>query len=294
MKGIILAGGKGTRLQPLTIGLSKQLLPVYNKPMIYYPLSILMLSEITEILIISTPEHINLYKDLLGDGKHLGIKLSYAIQKSPKGLAEAFIIGKDFVGSENVALILGDNIFHSEGLISILKNSITDAKSTKSSNIFGFKVSQPKNFGVVECNKENKIISIEEKPKNPKSDIAIVGLYIFPSDVVEIAQKIEPSQRGELEITSILDYYLKNDRIKLNLLGRGFSWFDTGTHKSLLEASNFISTIEGIHGKMVGCIEEISYQNGWITSKKLKEIAKRFPNEYGKYLLSLTKSLSKK
>jgi len=290
MKGIILAGGSGTRLYPITKGISKQLLPLYDKPMIYYPLSVLMLSGIKEVLIISNPEYIENYKRLFGDGSQIGMKIEYAIQHKPKGLAEAFIIGRNFIEDKNVCLVLGDNIFYGHNLIDVFKESIENVKKGNFATVFGYYVNDPQRYGVVEFDDNKKVISIEEKPKHPKSYYAIVGLYFYPNDVVEKAKQVKPSRRGELEITSINEMYLKENRLKVELLGRGYAWFDTGTHESLLDASNFIRTIEKRTGLKVGCIEEIAYINGWIDKERLEKLAQPLKKtEYGKYLLKIVK-----
>ena len=288
MKGIILAGGSGTRLYPLTISVSKQLLPIYDKPMIYYPLSILMLAGIKEILIISTPEDLSKFENLLGDGSNIGIKLEYKVQPSPDGLAQAFIIGEEFIGDDNVALILGDNIFYGHGLTDLLIESVSNVNKNKMATVFGYHVKEPSRYGVVEFDKSNKAISIEEKPLNPKSNYAVTGLYFYPNDVMEKAHLVTPSDRGELEITSLNEMYLKEDRLRVKLFGRGYAWLDTGAHQELLEASKFIETIERRQGLKVACIEEIAYEKGFITKKELLAIADIMKNnQYGKYLLNL-------
>ena len=287
MKGIILAGGSGTRLYPITKGISKQLLPLYDKPMIYYPLSVLMLSGIKEVLIISNPEYIDNYKRLFDEGTHLGMKIEYAIQDEPRGLADAFIIGERFIEDKDVCLVLGDNVFYGHNIIEVFKNAIKNAKESKAT-VFGYWVNDPKRYGVVEFDKNGKVISIEEKPKNPKSNYAVVGLYFYPNDVVKKAKEVKPSERDELEITSINEMYLKENRLKVELLGRGYAWFDTGTHDSLLDAANFIRTIEKRTGLKIGCIEEIAYSNNWINDEDLKKLAKPLlKTEYGKYLLKI-------
>ena len=287
MKGIILAGGSGTRLYPITKGVSKQLLPVYDKPMIYYPLSVLMLAGIKEILIISTPEDLPNFKKLLGSGSDLGISLSYKEQSSPDGVAQAFIIGEDFIGSDDVCLVLGDNIFYGYGFSETLldaKNNVKEGKST----IFGYYVNDPERYGVAEFDNDGNVISIEEKPSNPKSNFAVVGLYFYTNDIVKIAKNIEPSPRGELEITAVNQEYLKQETLKVELLGRGFAWLDTGTHNSLIEAGQFIQTIEKRQGLKVACLEEIAFRMEYINAAQLKILAKPFKeNDYGKYLLNL-------
>lgn len=285
MKGIILAGGSGTRLYPATFSISKQLLPVYDKPMIYYPLSTLMLAGIREILIISTPEHIDLYKALLKDGSDLGIELSYKVQPKPEGLAQAFILGEEFIGKENVCLILGDNIFYGVGFVSMLER----AASLKSgATVFGYYVKDPERYGVVGFDELKNVTSIEEKPIKPKSNYAVTGLYFYDNEVVEIAKKIKPSERGELEITSVNNAYLENGKLKLEIMGRGMAWLDTGTHDSLLEASNFIAIIEKRQGLKIACLEEISLKKGWISKEKVVSLAGMHKkNDYGAYLMNL-------
>ncbi|WP_127717874.1 glucose-1-phosphate thymidylyltransferase RfbA [Halobacteriovorax sp. HLS] len=285
MKGIILAGGAGTRLNPATLSISKQIIPIYDKPMIYYPLSILMLSNIKEVLIISTPRDLPAFQKLLGDGSNLGISIEYAEQPSPDGLAQAFIIGESFIGDDSVCLVLGDNIFYGEGLSKQLEQS---AKLKDGALVFGYNVKDPKRYGVAEFDSNHKVLSIEEKPKEPKSNYAVTGLYYYDNDVIEIAKTIEPSQRGELEITSVNQEYLKREKLKLEVLGRGIAWFDNGTHDSLLEASNFIHTIEKRQGLKIACLEEISYNKGWIGKELVEHAAKKMRNtDYGKHLTNL-------
>lgn len=285
MKGIILAGGKGTRLYPSTISVSKQLLPIYDKPMIYYPISILLLMGIRDILIISTPDDIKQYEDLLGDGTKLGIHFSYKVQEKPKGLAEAFILGEEFIGKDSVCLILGDNVFYGADLSRILKRA---KEKNKGATIFGYPVANPKEFGVVEFDKDGNVISIEEKPKIPKSRYAIPGLYICDNKVVEIAKKIQPSARGELEITGVINEYLKNNNLKVQLLSRGVAWLDTGSPSNMLKAGMFVETIQTRQGIYIACIEEIAWRRGFIDDEQLREIGKGLKQtEYGKYILSL-------
>lgn len=285
MKGIILAGGSGTRLYPITMGISKQLLPIYDKPMIYYPLSVLMLAGIKDILIITTPEDQSGFIRLLGDGKHLGINISYAKQPTPDGLAQAFIIGEKFIGSDQVCLVLGDNIFFGQGFTPKLKNA---AANTHGATVFGYQVMDPERFGVVEFDKRYKAISIEEKPKSPKSNWAVTGLYFYDNDVINISKSIKPSARGELEITSVNEIYLQSGKLNVELLGRGFAWLDTGTHDSLIEAGSFVETVQKRQGMMVACPEEIAWRNGWLTDAELEFTASKLSkNHYGKYLLKL-------
>src|SRR6056297_3530365 len=288
MKGIILAGGSGTRLYPITKSISKQIIPVYDKPMIYYPLSVLMLAGIREILIISTPDDLHLYQELLGDGHHLGIDISYAIQPSPDGLAQAFLIGENFVGNDNACLILGDNIYYGHGFESTLSAA---ASLNDGAIVFGYYVHDPERYGVVEFNDAGKVISLEEKPKKPKSNYAVTGLYFYSNDVIEKAKKLKPSARGELEITDLNRLYLEENRLRVNLLGRGMAWLDTGTHDSLLQASNFISTIEKRQGLKIACIEEIAFNMGYITREQLLALGEELhKNQYGQYLIKLAKS----
>ena len=287
MKGIILAGGSGTRLYPITKAISKQINSIYDKPMIYYPLSILMLAGIREILVISTPRDLSLFQELLGSGKDFGIRLEYAIQEKPNGLAEAFIIGEKFIGNDSCALVLGDNIFYGHGLTGMLK----EAEARKEgATIFGYYVPNPKDFGVVEFDKDGKVISLEEKPQNPKSNYAVPGLYFYDNTVVEKAKRVKPSKRGELEITSINEMYLQEKKLHVVNFGRGMAWLDTGTHDALLEAANFVKTIQSRQGVMVACLEEIAYRNGWIRKEKVLELAKPLmKSKYGEYLVNLVK-----
>ncbi|MDD3144507.1 MAG: glucose-1-phosphate thymidylyltransferase RfbA [Candidatus Gracilibacteria bacterium] len=290
MKGIILAGGSGTRLYPITMGISKQLMPIYDKPMIYYPLSVLMLSGIKDILIITTPEDQAGFIRLLGDGKRLGINLTYEVQPSPDGLAQAFIIGEKFIGKDDACLILGDNLFHGQGLSNLLQNAVKKVEEERKSVVFGYEVTDPERYGVVEFDNNKKAISIEEKPKNPKSNFAVVGLYFYTNDVINIAKTIKPSERGELEITTVNEQYLNNGNLSVEIMNRGFAWLDTGTHESMLDAANFIQIIEARQGLKIGCIEEISYANNWISKDQLSELAKPLmKSNYGKYLLKLLK-----
>nr|WP_275982003.1 glucose-1-phosphate thymidylyltransferase RfbA [Ohessyouella blattaphilus] len=289
VKGIILAGGSGTRLYPLTKAVSKQIMPVYDKPMIYYPLSILMLAEINEILIISTPRDVKVFEELLGDGSQLGLKLSYAIQEEPRGLAEAFIIGEDFIGQDNVALVLGDNIFYGQSFSRILKNVVSREKGA---TIFGYYVRDPREYGVVEFDENNKAISIEEKPERPRSNYAVPGLYFYDNDVVEIAKNTKPSARGELEITSINNEYLRRGDLYVETLGRGFAWLDTGNHDALLDAADFVAAFQKRQGLYISCIEEIAYKRGFINKEQLIELAKPLAKtRYGEYLMEIAEGL---
>ncbi|OOF21021.1 glucose-1-phosphate thymidylyltransferase RfbA [Salinivibrio sp. IB872] len=288
MKGIILAGGSGTRLFPITMGVSKQLLPVYDKPMIYYPLSVLMLAGIREILIITTPEDQDSFQRLLGDGSQFGIQLEYAVQESPDGLAQAFIIGEEFIGDSSVCLVLGDNIFWGQDFRSKLLQAVENAQTGKGATVFGYQVNDPERFGVVEFDKEKRAISIEEKPQNPKSNFAVTGLYFYDNDVVGFAKEVRPSERGELEITCLNDMYLKRNKLNVELLGRGYAWLDTGTHESLLEAAQFVETIEKRQGYKIACLEEVAYSQKWLSKDQVKYRAQLLAkNGYGEYLLSL-------
>ena len=284
MKGIILAGGSGTRLYPITKAVSKQILPLYDKPMIYYPLSVLMLAGIREVLIISTPRDIHYFEELFGNGEWLGMHFEYAVQDKPRGLADAFIVGKDFIGSDDVALVLGDNIFYGQSFTATLKKAAEKIRTQKGAVIFGYYVADPTAYGVVEFDKNGRVLGVEEKPAKPKSNYAVPGLYFYDNSVVEIAANVKPSARGEIEITAVNNEYLARQQLKVELLGRGMAWLDTGTYDGLLEASNFIATIEKRQGLYVSCIEEIAYANGWLSKEKLLEIAKGYKTDYGRYL----------
>lgn len=287
MKGIILAGGSGTRLYPITKGVSKQLVPIYDKPMIYYPLSVLMLAGIRDVLIISTPHDLPRFEHLLGDGSDIGMKFSYVEQPSPDGLAQAFILGKDFIGNDDVCLVLGDNIFYGHGLTELLAKSVKNAQNENKATVFGYYVKDPERYGVAEFDKNGNVTDIEEKPTNPKSNYAVVGLYFYPNDVVKKAQNVKPSERGELEITTLNQDYLKEKRLKVELMSRGYAWLDTGTHESLLEASMFIQTIENRQGLKVACLEEMAYEMGYISKEQLLELAQPLKkNQYGQYLIA--------
>lgn len=290
MKGIVLAGGSGTRLYPITKGVSKQLLPIYDKPMIYYPISVLMLAGIREILIISTPHDLPSFKRLLGDGSDFGVRFEYAEQPSPDGLAQAFLIGADFIGTDTACLVLGDNIFYGQGFTNMVKAAVRRAEEEAKATVFGYMVNDPERYGVIELDEERNAISIEEKPKVPKSDYAVTGLYFYPNKVVQVASGIQPSDRGELEITAVNEVFLKNKELYVEVLSRGFAWLDTGTQDSLSEASTFIEVIEKRQGYMVACLEEIAYNQRWIDADKLRKVAKPMAkNSYGKYLLNLLK-----
>lgn len=292
MKGIILAGGSGTRLYPLTKAISKQIMPVYDKPMIYYPLSILMLAGIQEVLIISTPRDLPVFKELLEDGSQLGMKISYAVQESPRGLADAFIIGEEFIGQDNVALILGDNIFYGQSFSAVLKRVAERTENEEGATIFGYYVRDPREYGVVEFDETGKAISIEEKPENPKSNYAVPGLYFYDNDVVEIAKNVKPSARGEIEITSVNNEYLRRGTLKVETLGRGFAWLDTGNHDALLDASDFVAAFQKRQGLYISCIEEIAYKRGFISKEQLLKLAEPLmKTAYGKYLVEVSKGL---
>lgn len=290
MKGIVLAGGSGTRLYPITKGVSKQMLPIYDKPMVFYPISVLMLAGIKDILIISTPDDLSGFQRLLGDGSDYGVKFEYAVQPSPDGLAQAFIIGKEFIGKDSVCLVLGDNIFYGQSFSKMLKDAVSNAVDHNKATVFGYWVNDPERYGVAEYDNDGNVLSIEEKPLHPKSNYAVVGLYFYPNKVVEIAKDIKPSLRGELEITTVNQEFLLNGELKVQTLGRGFAWLDTGTHDSLSEASTFVEVIEKRQGLKIACLEEIAYKQGWITREKLIELAQPMSkNEYGKYLIKLAK-----
>jgi len=294
MKGIVLAGGSGTRLYPITKGVSKQMLPIYDKPMIYYPISVLMLAGIREILIISTPYDLPGFKRLLGDGSDFGVRFSYAEQPSPDGLAQAFIIGEEFIGTDAACLVLGDNIFHGAGLTGMVKQAVRTAEEEKKATVFGYWVADPQRYGVAEFDKAGNCLSIEEKPAKPKSNYAVVGLYFYPNKVVDVAKHIKPSARGELEITTVNQRFLLDGELKVQTLGRGFAWLDTGTHDSLAEASNYIETIEKRQGLKVACLEGIAYRKGWITAEKMREIAQpMLKNQYGQYLIKVVEELER-
>ena len=293
MKGLILAGGSGTRLYPLTKGMSKQLMPIYDKPMIYYPLSILMLSGIQEVLIISTPEDLPRFEQLLGDGDNIGMKFEYIVQSSPDGIAQAFVLGKDFIGDDDACLILGDNIYYGQGISAMLSNAVMNAKDKNMATVFGYHVQDPERYGVIDFDNVGKALSIEEKPDKPKSNYVVTGLYFYPNDVVKKAAEVVPSNRGELEITTVNQMYLNEERLTVELMGRGFAWLDTGTHESLLEASTFIETIERRQGLKVACIEEIAFEQGYISKEQLIELAQPLAkNQYGQYLLRCAEEVS--